>query len=213
MWEILKANECKLCNNDTAYETKTWIPYVQKWSWIRLFFYYEYSKTSQFTVCSIQDGHLAQCCWNRTMLESPIVWARTCMYNVSFAACGRHLLLLPLFYFLLWSLTCKPWVDWVTSLHDCTNVGVSLTGSSGIKFSEVWMKIWWFSFNKMHLNMSSIKTGILFKASLGERTFYYKISWSLEVARFEVIMIVSFWNLTVISAALLPSCLSNLDLK
>ena len=45
--------------------------------------------------------------------------------------------------------------------------------------------------------------------SLSRKTSYRQISWSLKVARFFVIMIVSFWNLTSTSAALLPRCLSN----
>ena len=45
--------------------------------------------------------------------------------------------------------------------------------------------------------------------SLSGRTSYRKILWSLETARLGVIMIVSLWNLTSISAALLPRCLSN----
>ena len=35
------------------------------------------------------------------------------------------------------------------------------------------------------------------------------LAWSLEAARWDIIMIVSLWNLTGISAALLPKCLSN----
>ena len=42
------------------------------------------------------------------------------------------------------------------------------------------------------------------------KTSYRKISWSLEAARLDIIMIVLLWNLTGISAALLPRCLSNL---
>ena len=45
--------------------------------------------------------------------------------------------------------------------------------------------------------------------SLSGKTSYRQISWSLEVAKLGVIMIVSLWNLTGISAALLPRCLSN----
>ena len=45
--------------------------------------------------------------------------------------------------------------------------------------------------------------------SLSDKTSYRQISWSLEAARLSVIMIVSLWNLTGISAALLPRCLSN----
>ena len=45
--------------------------------------------------------------------------------------------------------------------------------------------------------------------SLSGKTSYRQISRSLEAARLGVIMIVSFWNLTGIPAALLPRCLSN----
>ena len=44
---------------------------------------------------------------------------------------------------------------------------------------------------------------------LSGRASYRKISWSLEAARLNVILIVSLWNLTGSSAAALPSCLSN----
>ena len=43
--------------------------------------------------------------------------------------------------------------------------------------------------------------------SLSRRTSYPKISWSLEAARLDVIMMVSLWNLTGTSAAALPRCL------
>ena len=45
--------------------------------------------------------------------------------------------------------------------------------------------------------------------SLSWRSSYRKISWSLEAARSDVIMIFSFCNSAGISAALLPRCLSN----
>ena len=45
--------------------------------------------------------------------------------------------------------------------------------------------------------------------SLSGKTSYRQISWSLEAARLDVTMIVSLWNLTGISAAVLPRCLSN----
>ena len=38
---------------------------------------------------------------------------------------------------------------------------------------------------------------------------YRTISWSLETARLVVLIIISLWNLTATSAALLPRCLSN----
>ena len=45
--------------------------------------------------------------------------------------------------------------------------------------------------------------------SLSGKTSYCQISWSLEDARLNVIMAVSLWNLTGISAALLPRCLTK----
>ena len=41
------------------------------------------------------------------------------------------------------------------------------------------------------------------------KTSYRQISRSLEIATLYVIMLASFWNLTSISAVLLPMCLSN----
>ena len=45
--------------------------------------------------------------------------------------------------------------------------------------------------------------------SLSGKTYHRQISWSLEAVRMDVIMVVSLWNVTGISAALLPRCLSN----
>ena len=45
--------------------------------------------------------------------------------------------------------------------------------------------------------------------SLSGKTFYGKISWSLEAARFGFRLFQSLWNLTGTSAAALPRCLSN----
>ena len=45
--------------------------------------------------------------------------------------------------------------------------------------------------------------------SLSSKTSYRQISWSLEATKLDVLMIVSLWNLTGISAALLLRCLSN----
>ena len=45
--------------------------------------------------------------------------------------------------------------------------------------------------------------------SLSGKTSYHQISRSLEAARLDVTIIVSLWNLTGISAALLRRCLSN----
>ena len=45
--------------------------------------------------------------------------------------------------------------------------------------------------------------------SLSGNTSYRQISWSLEATRLGVIRIVMLWNLTGVSAALLPRCLSN----
>ena len=45
--------------------------------------------------------------------------------------------------------------------------------------------------------------------SLSGKMSYRQISWSLETTRLYVIMVVPLWNLTGISAAALPRCLSN----
>ena len=45
--------------------------------------------------------------------------------------------------------------------------------------------------------------------SLSSKTSYRQISRSLEAAKLDVIMMVSLWNLTDISAVLQPMCLSN----
>ena len=45
--------------------------------------------------------------------------------------------------------------------------------------------------------------------SISEKTFYRKISWSLEAARLVFRIVRSLWNLTGTSATLLPMCLSN----
>ena len=58
---------------------------------------------------------------------------------------------------------------------------------------------------------------ILFRATLGdlgpvsisEKTSFRKISSSLEAARFVFRIVLSFWNLTGTSAAVLPMCMSN----
>ena len=42
--------------------------------------------------------------------------------------------------------------------------------------------------------------------SLSCKTSYRQISWSLEATRLDVLIIISLWNLTGISAALLPRC-------
>ena len=46
-------------------------------------------------------------------------------------------------------------------------------------------------------------------SSLSGRTYYHKISWSLEAASFGFRLFQSLWNLTGTSAAVLPMCLSN----
>ena len=55
----------------------------------------------------------------------------------------------------------------------------------------------------------SVRWSTLGLYSLNGKTSYRQISWSLEAARMDLIMIVSLRNLTGISAALLPRCLSN----
>ena len=45
--------------------------------------------------------------------------------------------------------------------------------------------------------------------SISDKTSYRKISWSIEATRSAVYIIVSLWNLTCTSAAVLPRCLPN----
>ena len=45
--------------------------------------------------------------------------------------------------------------------------------------------------------------------SLSGKSSYHQISWSLEDATLEVVIIVLLWIVTGTSAALLPTCLSN----
>ena len=63
----------------------------------------------------------------------------------------------------------------------------------------------WFSIS----NTTLLYSPTLSFYSQSSKTSYRKISWSPEAARLSVIIIVSLWNLTGISAALLPMCLSN----
>ena len=69
-----------------------------------------------------------------------------------------------------------------------------------------------FGFYLIKLDMASVlewDKNILGLYSLSGKTSYRQISWSLETARLDVIMIVSLWNLAGVSAALLPRCLPN----
>ena len=43
-------------------------------------------------------------------------------------------------------------------------------------------------------------------SSLSDKTSYHQISWNLKAAKFDVVMILSLWNLTSISAAVFPRC-------
>ena len=71
-----------------------------------------------------------------------------------------------------------------------------------------WVLIdWW------HIGVSIISgcftTLVDLIESLSGKTSYRQISWSLQAASLGVKMIVLFWNLAGISAALLPRCLSR----
>ena len=48
---------------------------------------------------------------------------------------------------------------------------------------------------------------------LSGRTSYRKISWNLEAARLGVIMVVSPWHLTGVSAVLLPRCMTSWHIR
>ena len=102
-----------------------------------------------------------------------------------------------------------------------------LIGPIRTSFSEISIEIYIFSFKKMHLKMSSgncwlfclcllcvesnIFSGFWHMGlySLNGKTSYRQISWSLKAMRLGDIIIISLWNLTDISAALLPRCLLN----
>ena len=65
-------------------------------------------------------------------------------------------------------------------------------------------------FRKIFMVISSFQSaGIRGLYPIRGRTCYRQISWTLEDARLDVIMIVSFWILTGIAAAVLPRCLPN----
>ena len=70
------------------------------------------------------------------------------------------------------------------------------------------MVLQWFSGRHVLQGFTSIQ-GLY---SLSGNTSYRQISWGLKAARLDVIMTVSLWNLTDISAALLPRCLSNFSM-
>ena len=61
-------------------------------------------------------------------------------------------------------------------------------------------------FGRIKLLMSAWNQG---PVSISEKTFFRKISLSLEAARFVIRIVRSLWNLTDTSAAVLPMCLSN----
>ena len=63
-------------------------------------------------------------------------------------------------------------------------------------------------FDRLYDALTHILQGLY---SVSGRVSYHKISGSLEAAILDVIMIVSLWNVTGISAALLPRCLSNFE--
>ena len=92
-----------------------------------------------------------------------------------------------------------------------TNAGILLIGPCGTNFSEILIGIPTLSFKKMQFQMSSAKWR-LFCLNLNvsrSKMYYHQISWRLEVARLDVIMIILLQNLAGITAALLPRCLSN----
>ena len=118
------------------------------------------------------------------------------------------------------------------------NTGILLIGPLGTHFSEISIAVHTFSVKKMRLIASFAKwwpyclgfnVHALFAIdhvdcvllcfgprlsrqslySLSGQTSYRKTLWSLEAARLDIIMIVSLWNLTGISAVLRPMCLSN----
>ena len=72
------------------------------------------------------------------------------------------------------------------------------------------VSVWWrhHIINKYCLCQPAVHLQGLY--SVSGKTSYRKISWSLEAARLNVMMLLSLWNLTGISVALLARCLPNL---
>ena len=75
-------------------------------------------------------------------------------------------------------------------------------------WKETWTVWFYCKCNTSYENNNSV-LGIQGLYSLNGRTFYRKISWSLEGAIFGIILFQSLWNLTGTSAAALPRWLSN----
>ena len=84
------------------------------------------------------------------------------------------------------------------SVQMCGNTDRALKG-----FHHYALIIWWWMKSSSWLGL------ILGLYSLSSNTSNHQISLSLNDARLDVIMIILLWNLTSISAALLPRCLSN----
>ena len=140
-------------------------------------------------------------------------------------ACHRGL-----FFFYYSSLICRNsqcW--WLWSMHPAV---IFLKHNKNYK--TLWNNInFWYKMNRLKIYIDKIKMMLVGESpnqvtecrwfllsnddthlelglySLSDKTSYRQISRSLEAARLGVIMIVSLWNLTGISAAVLPRCLSN----
>ena len=63
--------------------------------------------------------------------------------------------------------------------------------------------------NTYSRSLEKLRVVVMNTGPLYIKTSYRQISWGLEGRRLHVIMIVSLWNLTGISTALLSRCLSN----
>ena len=109
-----------------------------------------------------------------------------------------------------------------------TNAGILLIGPFGTNFSENWIEIIiieenafknvvckmvvispWPQYDEFQSDAFLELTLNQCLYSLCGKTSYRQYLWNLEAARLDVIMIVSLWDLTGISAALLLRCLSN----
>ena len=88
-----------------------------------------------------------------------------------------------------------------------SNAGILFIGPLETNFRGILIEIHTFSFKKKHFKMSSGKCQPFFSASMCKQTCLVicsvrdqkqsrQISWSLEAARLDVIVIVSLWNLT-----------------
>ena len=84
------------------------------------------------------------------------------------------------------------------------DIDMAVVYDKGVQYYKI-SRTFFFTFCVFNLTLTAIK-GLY---SLSGKTSYSQISWSLEVARLDVAMAVSLWNLTGTLAAALPRYLPN----